>query len=180
MAETAPRIRWEGPDSSGTLAGHVGTLSVWVFRIYRDGGKGWRLDCELPGWDGVPAYSHSPEKLQGRAETWLGKFTASLGAAFPGPAEDCFDDDGEPLEVKYASGRRVRYVHPDAGYPGERDAAAASLVLGEVYIIGWADVGQSRTNLNLYRDGAPVGSFNSVFFELADDPATSPVAGEKE
>lgn len=194
MTETA-RIRWEDNerrwDDNGTILGYVGTRSEWLFAICEANDDAddeeLVLTVAFPGTHqaGSIGTGVSPVDLKAEAERWLTGFVTSLGATFPAEAvDDLFGDedgDGEPLEVKYAAGRRVRYAHPDAGYPGEAALVAASLVLGEVYTIGWADIGQSRTNLNLYRDGKPVGSFNSVFFEPADDepPANPAPAGEE-
>src|SRR5260370_28425175 len=54
---------------------------------------------------------------------------ASLGAPFPEDAYE-FDDDDEPLEVKFAAGTRVRFPHPVAGYPGEAEQAMKALIPG--------------------------------------------------
>jgi hypothetical protein len=181
MTEIA-RLRWE-PGEDGILFGYSGTLKPWVFAICPPVSPGdfWMISTSFPL--GQPCYVGSEKEARKAAERWLGEFTASLGAVFPAePCDDLFsdDEDGEPLEVKYAVGRLVRYAHPGAGYPGEAEHAAAALVPGEIYTIGWADIGQSRTDLNLYLDGKSAGRFNSVFFELADDEAAPMAADSKE
>ncbi len=169
------RIRWTGSrDSPGDPAftGHAGGLYA-LFKIWppEDPGDEWLLTAALPGKEGERLYGF-PVDLKLEAERWLEEFVSSLGAIFP-EYEISDDEDREPVEVRFAAGRRVRYAHPDAGYPGEAEDAAKALTLGEVYVIAWADIGQSRTNLNLYRDGKPAGRFNSVFFEPADDQETA-------
>lgn len=84
MSGTA-RIRWhETP--AGTLAGYAGTLEARLFGIWQppqaDDGE-WVLTAELPGMAAVRRYGAGPEELKAEAEQLLGKFTASLGAAFP-------------------------------------------------------------------------------------------------
>lgn len=210
MTETPARIRWEAGAEAGLSAwlGLVGQPPLFAYAINRPpaGEAQHTLVSQLPRPEGQ-YLDGDPEDLKAEAEGWLQEYVSRLGAAFPEPGTAqvvieeegrpalffdehdlaviaAFDDDegGEPLEVKYAAGRRVRYAHPGAGYPGEAEHAAASLVIGEVYTIGWADIGQSRTNLNLYRGGEAVGSFNSVFFDLTDEetPANPAPAGEKE
>lgn len=185
----APRIRWEPVD--GTIAswfGFVGSVQPPPFQVLHpvseaDDGhlNEWALCVTFIGGE-VARYASTrdPEKavaeLKAEAEHWLEEFVSSLGAIFPAPAFEFPDDEGEPLEVKWAAGRRVRYIHPDAGYPGEAEEAAEALILGAVYTIGWADIGQSRTDLNLQ---GLAGRFNSVFFEPVDDePAVT--AGREE
>ena len=123
------------------------------------------------------AHGADTDKLRAEAERWLAEFAGSLGAVFPDDEDEFSDEDDEWLEVTWAAGRRVRFAHPDAGYPGEAEEAMKALTPGEVYTIAWADIGQSRTDLNLARDRKSVGRFNSVFFEPADDEAAS-TAGE--
>ena len=172
MTET--RIRWEYAD--GGMDGYVGTLVPPAFRICdaAPASATWVLMAEFPG-DAI--LGDDMEELKAEAERWLERFVSSLGAVFPDDEDEFSDEDDEWLEVTWAAGRRVRFAHPDAGWPGEAEEAAKALTPGEVYTIAWADIGQSRTDLNLARDRKSVGRFNSVFFEPADDEAAS-TAGE--
>jgi hypothetical protein len=162
------RIRWHEEDYESFI-GYIGNFEPWAYQVWKSG-EDWSLMSQLPG-DIGRAKRGSLDELKAEAERWLEEFVSSLGAIFP---EDKIGDEEEkPIEVTWAAGRRVRYAHPDAGYPGERERTADCLTLGEVYTIAWADIGQSRTDLNLITRGAfggiPAGRFNSVFFEPADD-----------
>ena len=178
MTETG-RIRWE-PTEYGGWTGHVGTIDGFVFQVWKPaplGEKPWQLESSLPGNFGYIPFPRDidPDKLKAEAECLLEEFVRSIGAVFPEPGFE-FDDDGEPLEVTYAPGRRVRFEHPDYGYPGEPAHATEHLTPGEVYTIVLADIGQSKTDLLL--EGIPDEMFNSVFFEPADDNETAATAGE--
>ena len=174
------RIRWERNDdgSSVTAAheGYAGAIGEPLFFIFEpdDRDPWWILTSSLPGRPGAGraerrAHGADTDKLRAEAERWLEEFAGSLGAVFP-EDEISDDEDDEPPEVTWAAGRRVRYAHPGNGYPGERERTADCLTLGAVYTVAWADIGQSRTDLNLTTvRGKPVGQFNSVFFEPADD-----------
>ena len=177
MTETTTRIRWHDktPGNSDVYniahIGYVGTVEESAFIIYTPDTMhaDWLLSVRLiPG--STFLYADTPGELKAEAERWLEEFVASLGAIFPGEPYDFGDDDGEPLEVKYAPGRRVRYVHPDYGYPGEQEVAAAILVFGAAYTIAQHSIGQSRTDLIL--EGIPGEWFNSVLFEPAGDETT--------
>ena len=188
-AQGAGRIRWHHVD--GTVVewfGYVGTLTACcLFQILKPVTRElsperfdeWGLCATFPGAEREVRYASSRDKaeaiaeLEAGAERWLEELVSSLGAVFA-PGEISDDEDGEPLEVKYAAGRRVRFEHPENGYPGEGEEAAAVLTISAVYTIGWADIGQSRTDLNLFADHKPVGRFNSVLFELADDEDGQP------
>ena len=173
------RIRWT--DEPRTFVGYVGEIEPYLFQIWGSSdGSRWMLLSSLPG---APTGSESadPDELKATAERWLSGFISSLGASFPVKIRNRdmrveFSDEDEALEVRWAAGRRVRFAHPDAGYPGEAEEAARTLTPGEVCTIGWADIGQSRTDLNLYRDGKPLGHFNSVLFEPV--PAEPPKEGQ--
>ena len=178
MTET--RIRWSDAPETVEVIGWVGTMASHVFTIWppeEDGENGgeYLLTGRLPDHHGTRFYG-TRDELKAEAERWLERFVSSLGAVFPDEAYE-FPGDDEWLEVTWAAGRRVRFAHPDAGYPGEAEEAMKALTPGEVYTIAWADIGQSRTDLNLARDRKSVGRFNSVFFEPADDEAAS-TAGE--
>ena len=171
MTET--RIRWEPTEpGSDDSFGYAGTLDPAVFTIWapRRDDEAWEVTSALPQLPGERHAVTDREEAVAEAEHWLEEFVSSLGAVFPEPAFE-FDEDAEPIEVRFAAGRRVRYAHSDAGWPGEKEHAAEHLTLGEVYTIAWADIGQSRTDLNLYCCGVLAGRFNSVFFEPADDEA---------
>jgi len=181
---TAARIRWETYENdSGSHAvylGFVGTYDEAAFRLYEPDAHDpeWILAPVLPG-SGHRHYGDSPDGLKAEAERLLSEFVASLGAVWP-ESEYRFDDDYEPVEVTWAAGRRVRFAHPDAGYPGEGAEAAKLITPGEVYTIGWADIGQSRTDLNLFRAQEPLGRFNSVLFEpVPDEPVTADLAARE-
>jgi len=188
MTET-DRIRWEdktpGNGDVYRIAhlGYIGTVEGAAFIIYTpdEMHADWLLSVRLvPG--GTFFYDVSAEALKAEAEEWLAGFVSSLGAIFPGDGGYDFgdeDEDGEPLEVKYAPGRRVRYAYPDAGYPGEAEEVMKALIPGRVYTIGWADIGQSRTDLHLFADRKPAGVFNSVFFEPVDEDAAPAAAGKE-
>ena len=166
---TTDRIRWE-PTKNGGFEGYVGTLEPSAFTIwkYRSDVAWWTLTGNLGAMRECP-HGDDPEALKAEAERWLERFVSSLGAVFP-EDEISDDEDDEPPEVTWAAGRRVRYAHPGNGYPGERERTADCLTLGAVYTVAWADIGRSRTDLNLTTvRGKPVGQFNSVFFEPADD-----------
>ena len=188
---TTERIRWERNDdgSSVTAAheGYAGTISEPLFFIFEpdDRDPWWILTSSLPGLPGAGraerrAHGADTDKLRAEAERWLAEFAGSLGAVFPDDEDEFSDEDDEWLEVTWAAGRRVRFAHPDAGWPGEAEEAAKALTPGEVYTIAWADIGQSRTDLNLARDRKSVGRFNSVFFEPADDAAAPMAAPTRE
>lgn len=165
------RIRWHDTET-GNLIGYAGSVGDWLFRAFpTSDGDSWCLFTQFPGTIGENRSCPGLDKVKAEAEHWLEEFVSSLGAIFPAPAFEFDGDDGEPLEVRYAPGRRVRFAHPDYGYPGEADHAAAHLILGEVYTIDGADIGQSKTNLLL--QGIPNELFNSVFFEPADDEEAS-------
>ncbi len=172
------RIRWEGrPEiSSAAYLGYVGTLDPDLFRIYApdDRDDDWILASMLPGQSSLRHYSDNPDAPKAEAEKWLAEFTSSLGAIFPEDAYEFPHEDDMPLEVRFAAGTRVRFAYPDAGYPGEAEDAMKALTPGRVYTIAWADIGQSRTDLNLADRGRNLGRFNSVLFEPVDDPAPSP------
>lgn len=72
----------------------------------------------------------------------------------------------EPLKVKYAPGRKVRYAHPDSGYPGDRMDAARELALGHVYTITHCDIGQACTWLTL---AGVRSTHNSVLFDVVPE-----------
>jgi hypothetical protein len=175
------RIRWERNGDGNALFGYVGTLGAVAFRICAPDDKhdDWLLSVRLTA-NGERRFirADDPATLKADAEFVLAEFVSSLGAVFPAEAatEISDDEDAEPVEVMWAAGRRVRYTHPDAGYPGEQERTADCLTLGAVYTIAWADIGQSRTDLNLTAKGAfgggLIGRFNSVFFEPADDEET--------
>lgn len=180
------RIRWQDKEPGNGDVYHVasigfaGTAEEAAFIIYTPDElhAGWLLSVRLvPG--GLFLYAGTPDELKVKAERWLERFVSSLGAVFPDEAYE-FPGDDEWLEVTWAAGRRVRFAHPDAGYPGEAEDAMKALTPGEVYTIAWADIGQSRTDLNLARDRKSVGRFNSVFFEPADDEAASTAAPTRE
>jgi hypothetical protein len=165
------RIRWDGADD-GEATGYVGSLGWPVFRIWPPDDKG---DCllfvylaghQLDLWHGATV-----DGQKAAAERLLEEFVSSLGAVFPAEAFE-FPGDDELPEVKFAAGTRVRFAHPDAGYPGEADDAMKALVPGMVYTVAWADIGQSRTDLNLAVRGRALGRFNSVLFEPVDDEET--------
>ena len=179
MPET--RIRWEDVPAHGETLGWVGDFGRPVFSIWPPDAEGERVLLAYLAGEAQHMYhdgtADALKALKVKAERLLAEFVASLGAVFPEPGFEFDDDDGEPLEVKYAAGKRVRYVHPDYGYPGEQEPAAAILVLGAAYIIAQHSIGQSRTGLIL--EGIPGEWFNSVLFEPADDETPAPVAGEE-
>lgn len=82
MTET--RIRWEYAD--GGMDGYVGTLVPPAFRICdaAPATATWVLMAEFPG-DAI--LGDDMEELKVGAERWLERFVASLGAAFPRPAQ---------------------------------------------------------------------------------------------
>jgi hypothetical protein len=185
-AQGAGRIRWE--DEPGGYAvtedGFIGPAELnWrAFRIWR---PDLRVDprpfltSDLRGQERRQVHG-TPDELKAEAERWLSEFVQLLGAVFP-PGEISDDEDGEPLEVKYAAGRRVRFEHPDNGYAADRLMAATFLTPGEVYTISRADVGQSSTRLDFAGIDTRRQGFNSVLFEPVDDgtpPATAGPAGE--
>ena len=173
---SAERIRWELTEY-GSWRGRVAAAEKFQFQLWRQPrSENWRLEVGFPGGFLRVASGVDPEGLKPEAERWLTEFVSSLGAVFPEDEYE-FPEYDEWLEVTWAAGRRVRFAHPDAGYPGEAEEAMKALTPGEVYTIAWADIGQSRTDLNLARDRKSVGRFNSVFFEPADDEAAS-TAGE--
>lgn len=175
MTETN-HIRWsDDPADACHFIGHVGTITEPAFKLYGpiDGSDRWLLSIRLKGAAEF-AYGDGPDALKAEAERRLEQFVASLGAVFPAAEFEFPDEDDEPLEIRYAAGRRVRFAHPDAGWPGEGDDATESLILGAAYTIGWADIGQSKTYLNL---SGVEGAFNSVLFEPVPDEPSHPEGG---
>lgn len=81
---------------------------------------------------------------------------------------------GAAFEALYAPGRRVRFAHPDAGYPADQQMAAGLLTPGEVYVIEWSDIGFSSSRLALAGVESHGQGFNSVLFEPVDDQDTAP------
>jgi len=161
------RIRWhdETPGNGDVYnvahIGHVGTVEGAAFIIYTPDQlhANWLLSFRLiPG--STFLYADSPKDLKAEAERWLEEFVSSLGASFPVTYE--FEEDDEPIEVRFAPGAYVRYQNPDAGWPGEQDKARELLTLGRIYGIAWNDIGQSKTSIGLV---GIEGTFNSVLFE---------------
>jgi hypothetical protein len=172
---TTARIRWKSePEvSSAACAGYAGTFGQDLFRIYApdESDDRWILASLLPGSDHRSAYGGSPEELKPIAERLLAEFVTSLGATFSEGGGYDFgdeDEDGEPIEVRYAPGRRVRFAHPGNGYPGDGEQAASLLTVGEVYVIEWSDIGFSSSRLGLAGIESGLG-FNSVLFEAVPD-----------
>lgn len=165
MTETAARIRWtdESPQEFVTLAGRVGTRDEPAFRIFGPDGYNsrWLLSIRLAASSEF-TYGADPDDLKLEAERWLEEFVSSLGAIFSADAFE-FEEDDEPLEVRYAPGAFVRYQHPDAGWPGEQDEARELLTHGRLYRVAWIDIGQSKTRIGLA--GVKGAGFNSVLFE---------------
>ena len=87
---------------------------------------------------------------------------------------------GKAFEALYAPGRRVRFAHPDGGYPGDGEQAAALLAVGEVYVIDWSDIGFSKTRISLAGIDSHGQGFNSVLFEPVDDEAAPMAAPTRE
>ena len=154
------RIRWE-PTGYGGWTGHVGTRpeTDWLFQIWSAASVGgdWQLDSTLPGHFGQTSRADDPATLKADAEFLLAEFVSSLGATFGEDACEFPHEDDMPLEVRFAAGTRVRFAHPDAGYPGEAEVAMKALTPGRVYTIAWADISQSRTDLNLADRGRALG-----------------------
>ncbi len=185
MTETA-RIRWE-PTQHGGFTGHVGTRAEtgWLFQIWSAASVGgdWQLDSTLPGHFGQHSRADDPATLKADAEFLLSEFVSSLGAVFP---EDEDEDDaifderptGEAFEALYAPGRRVRFDHPDGGWDGDQQMAAALLTPGEVYTIAWSDIGFSKTRLGLAGVETRGQGFNSVLFEPVEDETAALAARE--
>ena len=182
------RIRWTEDASVVPVGGpvpawkgHVGEVRSYLFLITLRslGGDDLALSTELPWMSKRRTYDPDPDKLRAEAERWLTEFVSSLGAVWPEDEYE-FPDDDELLEVKFAAGTRVRFAHPDAGYPGEAEEAMKALTPGRVYTIAWADIGQSRTDLNLAAKGKSLGRFNSVLFEPVDDEAAPMAAPTRE
>ena len=187
MTETTARIRWE-PTKYGGWTGHVGTIDGFVFQVWKPaplGEEPWRLESNLPGDFGRITVNADPDWLKAEAERWLGEFVTSLGASFE--AED--DDDSaewddmeyeEAFRARNAPGRRVRYTHPDHGYPADQKMAADLLTPGGIYVIAWSDIGFSSTRLGLAGIESRGQGFNSVLFESVDDPEPVPPHPEEE
>jgi len=82
----APRILWnDGNDYTGPV-GVMGPFAFFIVRVYA--AEKWMLTAELPGLGRKQARSDDPDELKATAERWLEEFVASLGAVFPGPAEE--------------------------------------------------------------------------------------------
>jgi hypothetical protein len=177
---TAARIRWEQSEYGGSLLGYAGTFDGWLFQIFKasddidDGTQA--LMATLPGALGDYRYKIDLDELKAEAERWLEEFTASIGAVFLADAFE-FEEDDEPLEVRYGPGAFVRYQHPDAGWPGEQDEARSLLTHGRLYRVAWNDIGQSKTRIGLV--GVEGAGFNSVLFEpVASEDVTDAEADE--
>ena len=189
MTET--RIRWE-PDGHDGFTGHAGTLETKLFEVWQspcDGGNyalgEWLLTTSLPVTCNRTPHSRDPDELKAEAERWLAEFVTSLGASFE--AED--DDDSaewddmeyeEAFRARNAPGRRVRYTHPDHGYPADQEMAADLLTPGGIYVIAWSDIGFSSTRLGLAGIESRGQGFNSVLFESVDDAEPVPPHPEEE
>lgn len=186
MTETK-RIRWTD-NGMGGFDGHVGTSKRLTFELWQapaDAGftaGDWVITSGLPLPDASgPGYTYAfsgkdPGDLRAQAERRLEEFTSSLGAIFP-PAAFEFEEDGEPLEVRYAPGAYVRYQHPDAGWEDDRETGRKLLTHGRLYRVAWNDIGQSKTRIGLA--GVKGVTFNSVLFEpVADEEVTDAEADE--
>lgn len=90
------------------------------------------------------------------------------------------DYEGEPIEVLFAPGRRVRFERPDGGYPADQEMAAAFLTPGEVYTVAWSDIGSSSSRIALAGIETRGQGFNSVLFEPAGDEEPVPSRPEEE
>jgi hypothetical protein len=116
--------------------------------------------------------------LKPHAERWLEQFTSLLGAVFEDEISD--DEDGRPVEVIFAPGRRVRFAHPGNGYPADGEQAARLLTVGEVYVIDWSDIGFSKTRISLAGIDSHGQGFNSVLFEPVDDSGAAPAVAPQQ
>ena len=170
MGEMTDRIRWERDGTEG----YVGTVASRVFALWppeEDDGE-WLLTTALTGMEGERRYG-APDELKAEAERWLERFVSSLGAVFPEDEISDDEDEGRPVEVIFAPGRRVRFAHPGSGYPGDGEQASLLLAVGEVYVIDWSDIGFSKTRISLAGIDSHGQGFNSVLFEPVDDEETA-------
>lgn len=185
-AET--RIRWQQRGSCEDWTGYIG--GEMLFRIFATGRDraGWAMVNSLPGLSdrtakGAVADDPDAGKLKAEAERWLEEFVTSLGAVFAADDDSAeWDDmeDEEAFRARNAPGRRVRFAHPDGGYPADQEMAAALLTPGDVYTIAWSDIGFSNTRLGLAGIKDHGQGFNSVLFEPVDDPGTAASAAREE
>jgi hypothetical protein len=81
---------------------------------------------------------------------------------------------GAAFEALYAPGRRVRFDHPDYGYPADQEQAAALLTPGETYTIDWSDVGFTSTRISVAGVDSRGQGFNSVLFERSPTRTGTP------
>jgi len=196
------RIRWH--HVNGTVVewfGYVGTLTTTaLFQIRHPVAEPteavmgsrfdeWALCTTFPGESGQARYAGDRDgtkavaELKAEAERWLERIISSLGAVFPEDDDDTvFGDveDEEAFRARHAPGRRVRFAHPDGGYPADQKMAAAFLAPGEVYTIAWSDIGFSSTRLGLAGIEDRRQGFNSMLFETVDDADPAPSAAGTE
>ena len=69
------------------------------------------------------------------------------------------------MNIWAGKGDRVRFVNDRAGMPNEAKKALENLILGDIYIVKWVDVGTTRSYVAL--EGYP-GTYNTVLFEDVD------------
>lgn len=167
---TGTRIRWQKEDD-GMTAGRIGTLGEPLFWISppEGPGKAHILTSSLPGWDKDIYPNGFVGDVKATAERWLAEFVASLGAVFKPEPFDFGEFHEAVFRAQYERGRRVRYAHPDNGYPANREMAARFLTLGEVYVIERADIGSASTRLLLAGVDTHGHGFNSVLFEPVEE-----------
>jgi hypothetical protein len=175
MTETK-RIRWTDA-LDGEALGYVGGLDRPAFRLWPPDEEGDRVLLVYLAGSAQHMYHDDSEDslttLKAKAELLLEEFVSSLGAVFPDQAYDFGTPGDRPVEVLFAPGRRVRFEHPENGYPGDGEQAAKCLTRGEVYVIAWSDIGFANTRLGLVGVTGDRGQgFNSVLFEPVDDEET--------
>ena len=196
------RIRWHHVNETVVeWFGYVGTLTTTaLFQILHPVAEPteavmgsrfdeWALCTTFPGESGQARYAGDRDgtkavaELKAEAERWLERIISSLGAVFPEDDDDTvFGDveDEEAFRARHAPGRRVRFAHPDGGYPADQKMAASFLTPGEVYTIAWSDIGFSSTRLGLAGIEDRGQGFNSMLFETVDDADPAPSAAGTE
>jgi hypothetical protein len=71
------------------------------------------------------------------------------------------------MNIFTGQGSRVRFSHPDYGYPADQERAKRYLVVGEIYTVNEVYAGSFSTTVFLRE--VPYIGFNSVLFDDVEE-----------